>query len=257
MGFSIDPGIDAAPLWGSVLAWAAIGGAAWLAIRRFDKGREGFWFLGGLILLLPTSSIFPAADLAADRRLYLPMIAFSALAGLLLRRSSIPILLVAGAITYGMLTYVRAELWTSEAALWEDAMRQAPNKLRPRLQLARLQPPARAIELLLEARIIAPESVSVASELGRMYLDQGKPSEALAEFGRALALAPGDAFARNNRGVALLLLGLRDHAIDDFRRALKLDPCLFDAYLNLRRAGIASPPPPYCRFTPDQERALQ
>ena len=257
VGFSIDPGIDTAPLWRSVLAWAAIGVAAWLAIRRFDKGREGFWFLGGLILLLPTSSIFPAADLAADRRLYLPMIAFSALAGLLLRRSSIPILLVAGAITYGMLTYVRAELWTSEAALWEDAMRQAPNKLRPRLQLARLQPPARAIELLLEARIIAPESVSVASELGRMYLDQGKPSEALAEFGRALALAPGDAFARNNRGVALLLLGLRDHAIDDFRRALKLDPCLFDAYLNLRRAGIASPPPPYCRFTPDQERALQ
>ena len=31
----------------------------------------------GLILLLPSSSIFPANDLAADRRMYLPMICFA------------------------------------------------------------------------------------------------------------------------------------------------------------------------------------
>ena len=116
---------------------------------------------------------------------------------------------------------------------------------------------AAAIELLLEARTIAPDSISVAVELGRMYLDQGNASQALAEFGRAVALAPGDALARNNRGVALLLLGLRDPAIDDFRRALTLDPCLFDAHLNLRRAGVPSPPPASCRFTPEQERVLQ
>ena len=44
------------------------------------------YFAAGLILLLPSSSIFPAADLAADRRMYLPMLAFAAAAGLVLAR---------------------------------------------------------------------------------------------------------------------------------------------------------------------------
>ena len=38
------------------------------------------------MLLLPSSSIFPANDLAADYRMYLPMIGFVACVGLLLDR---------------------------------------------------------------------------------------------------------------------------------------------------------------------------
>ena len=59
-------------------AWAALVGA-----------HCGCWRRGGIsprggsrasILLIPSSSIFPAADLAADRRMYLPMFAFAAAA---------------------------------------------------------------------------------------------------------------------------------------------------------------------------------
>jgi Flp pilus assembly protein TadD len=92
--------------------------------------------------------------------------------------------------------------------------------------------------------------------MGSAYLRQGNPSLALGEFGRAVALAPDDPRARNNRGVALMAVGLRDHAIADFRTALKLDPCLFDAHRNLRRLRISTAIPQGCKHTPEQAREL-
>ncbi len=47
----------------------------------FAGNREiATWWIGGLILLIPSSSLFPAADLSADRRMYLPMFCFAAAA---------------------------------------------------------------------------------------------------------------------------------------------------------------------------------
>ena len=64
-----------------------------------------------------------------------------------------------------------------------------------------------------------------------------RPSDALNEFGRAVAIEPDSAMAHNNRGVALQALGIRDHAERDFRRALALDPCLAPARENLSKLG--------------------
>lgn len=52
------------------------------------RGAAGFWILGGLLLLLPSSSIFPAEDLAADRRMYLPLLCFAALVGMALQKAN-------------------------------------------------------------------------------------------------------------------------------------------------------------------------
>jgi tetratricopeptide (TPR) repeat protein len=249
VGFSFEPDLSVTTDWRAYLSWAALGAAAWLASKRFTRAREGFWFLAALALFAPTSSIFPAMDLAADRRAYLPMIALSALAGLLLRRTDFPRLLVLAGIVLGMLAHARVEVWRTEEALWEDAMRTAPDKARPRIQLARLRPPAEAAALLEEAKKIAPEDAGVASELGRVRLELGEPGEALKEFGRAVALRPGDAFAFNNRGVALESLGIRDRALEDFRKALELDPCLGPARENLRKLG-ETPPKDKCHDDP-------
>ena len=70
--------------------------------------------------------------------------------------------------------------------------------------------------------------------IGELFIERRQASEALSEFGRAVALRPGDAVALNNRGVALLMLGIREHAVTDFQEALKIDPCLADARRNLR-----------------------
>lgn len=234
-GFSIDPSLARPPLWIAILAWAALAAVCLIPFR----GR--FWFLIGLLLLAPSSSILPAADLAADRRMYLPMIAFCACAGLLLetvdRRAIAAIVLafMAISIRYSI-------LWTNPAALWSEAKRLAPDAVRPRIQLARALPPAEGLEELKDA----PDIGSVATERGRLLLTLDRPADALSAFGRALALDPNDARAISNRAVALAALGSRDVAIAEFQRALEKDACLSDARENLSKLGIQSSGPANC-----------
>src|SRR5262249_39897727 len=178
-GFTVDPDIRVPPLWLGLVAWFAVLALAYLA-WRYSK-----WALAGLILLVPSSTIFPAADLAADRRLYLPMFAFAAAAGVWLvrpwaARSVAAVLLV--------LSFFRTMVWTSDASLWTEATERAPDKVRPKIQLARALPAAKALELLNQARQLAPYDPGVAAETGKMLLAEGQPDAALTEFGRALAL---------------------------------------------------------------------
>lgn len=237
-GFSFEPGLKLETGGLAFLAWAGIVALALISLRYFRNAGAGFWFLGALALIAPTSSIFPAMDLAADRRVYLPMVALASATGLLLRRTDFPRLLWAGAVVLGMLSYVRVDVWRSQEGLWEDAMRAAPETVRPRIQLSRLRPPLEALSLLEEAKKIAPNDAAVASELGRVLMQIQRPGDALNEYGRAVALDPGSAMAHNNRGVALQALGIHGHAERDFRRALALDPCLAPARENLAKLGL-------------------
>jgi tetratricopeptide (TPR) repeat protein len=265
-GFTVDAEISKAPLWLGVLGWIALAALAGLVLRRSPLA--GFLLTAGIVLLLPSSSVFPATDLAADRRMYLPMLALCPLAGLIAgapgperwhsgRSARLP-RIAAGILLAGLLAIsVRQSLlWRTPESLWTEAVARAPHKVRPRLQLARAVEPRRALALLNEAAQSDPQDASVASEQGRVLLILGHPEEALAAFGRALALDPEDPRNLNNRGAALLALAQTDAAKADFRRALEKDPCLFDARLNLRRLRIVTQPQG-CRYTPQQRAALE
>jgi protein O-mannosyl-transferase len=234
-GFSIDPAIVRPPLWIGIAAWAALAVVCLLPLR----GR--FWFWMGLLLLAPSSSIFPAADLAADRRMYLPMIAFAALAGGLLEKVNRRVI---GALAFGLIAIsIRYSiLWMHPQSLWSEAKRLAPQATRPRIQLARSLPPAQGLEELKDT----PEDESVFTERGRLLLTLARPAEALAAFGRALALNPNDARAISNRAVALAALGSREAAVVEFQRALAKDGCLSDARENLLKLGVPSVAPSSC-----------
>jgi hypothetical protein len=250
-GFSADPDIARPPVWLAIAAWAMVIALCMPAARK----SSGMWFLAGIVLLLPSSSILPAADLAADRRMYLPMVAFCACAALLLdsldRRAIGAIVIALAAIASHYTGF-----WRNPVTLWANAVDRAPAKLRPRLQLARAVPPDHALAVLDEAQRIAPDDPAVPAEQGRVLLLLHRPAEALAAFGRALALDPNDPRAFNNRGAALLALGQADAARADFERALALDACLFDARLNLLRMDARTPVSPGCRYTPEQVALL-
>ncbi len=224
-GFTVDPQIAMPSVWLGVLAWIAL-----VAIAVY-AWRYSRWFAIGLILLLPSSSIFPAEDLAADRRLYLALAAFAILASQFIRRTWI---IAALAALFALLSVGRTYVWMSDERLWREAVELAPMKVRPKIQLARNVAPAEALSLLADAQRLAPADANVHSEIGKVYLTQGNAAAALGEFGRALALDPRDARNYNNRGAALLALGQRDAARQDFERALALDPTLAEARLNLR-----------------------
>ncbi len=256
VGFTIEPDVGATTAWTAWLSWMLLAAAAILATRRFRRAREGFWFLAGLALLAPSSSLFPAQDLSADRRMYLPLVAFAAAAAFPLERLKTPFIAVALAAFFGFAVH-RSTIWNSPRALWGEAVRANPTRVRPRIQLARSVHAPDALVVLREAAKLAPDDPAIAAELGRVLFELGQPAEALGEFGRALALAPRDARAWNNRGGVLLAMRQDQAAREDFARALALDPCLFDARLNLRKSGVPVTSPAGCRFTPEQRFELE
>jgi tetratricopeptide (TPR) repeat protein len=235
-GFTVDPDVWNVT-WLSIASWAVLAGGLILTMRRAPD--IGAWLFAAFLLLLPSSSIFPAADLAADRRLYLPMFAFGAAIALALRRfRPQPVLAVLGVILVGI-SVQRTIVWMSDESLWREAVYRAPNKVRPKIQLARALPAAKALELLSQARLAAPHDPTIAAETGRILLGEGQADGALEEFGRALALDPTNAQYMNNRGVALQALGQTEAARADFTRALAFNPNLNEAKENLAKLPAA------------------
>jgi len=235
-GFTVDPEIHVPPVWLGVAAWLLMGTAAvWL----WKRTPSAPWLVAGMVLLLPSSSIFPAADLAADRRMYLPLIAFATAAGLRLAKVKRPALGVIVAAGLALVSVTRTYGWMSDATLWSEAVRRAPDKVRPKIQLSRAVPAAQALELLTQAALQAPNDPAVAAETGRVFLEERLPQAALPEFGRALALDPHNAQNYNNRGVALDELGQFEAAREDFQRALAIDPGLAEARENLAKLTAA------------------
>ena len=232
-GFTVDPDIHVTP-WVGALAWMLLIAAVVMIYRRAEPD-AATWFTAGFILLLPSSSIFPVADLSADRRMYLPMFAFAAAAAVLLARIRQTAVLAAIGVALAALSVQRTMVWMTELSLWQEAVDRAPGKLRPKLQLARALPAAKALDLLAKARLDAPNNPDIATETGKILLSEGQAEGALEEFGRALALLPMDARNINNRGVALQALGQTEAARADFTRALRMDASLKEASENLAK----------------------
>jgi tetratricopeptide (TPR) repeat protein len=233
-GFTVDPDIPIPALWAGLLAWAAVAALAVWAWRERERGWP-LWLLAGFLLLAPSSSVFPAADLAADRRMYIPMLGFAAAAGLLLTRVRTAALAATVAAALTMVGFTRTLVWMNDASLWREAVRRAPHRARPKIQLSRAVRAGEALELLSAARVDAPYNPAIPAEIGKVLLQEHQVDAALDEFGHAVALDPKNAQNFNNRGVAFGLLGLPEAARTDFLRALEIDPGLTEARENLQK----------------------
>src|SRR5262249_45082478 len=87
--------------------------------------------LAFFILLAPTSSIIPSADVAFEHRLYLPMLAFSLLLAFLLSKAPQRTWIAAAILlVLSFVTLRRAAVWSTDIALWEDTAQRAPGKAR-------------------------------------------------------------------------------------------------------------------------------
>jgi Flp pilus assembly protein TadD len=267
---SLTTSLDAA----NVAAWLGLVLLAGAALGFSRRWRPFWWLAGFFVLLAPTSSIAPLADLMAERRMFLPLVSLALFAGCAIERLAGRRAVAAGAavaLALAWASWRRTQVFSSEIALWSDAVSQAPAKVRPKLQLARaleaegLSAVARRLQLLEEARALDANS-EVLGEIGVFYLQTSDPARAEQVFRQAVEVDPHDPQLRTNLGTALAMQSRMDEAESAFRQALGIDACNFDARNNLifalRRRGAAEEArsfafaPPDCPFSRRQLEAL-
>lgn len=109
-----------------------------LVIGLMRRSRVAIALTSFFILMLPASSIFPVADLAAEHRLYLPLLPMLILAVTWLLRMDISrrglsisvIVLAAVSFMFGALTYMRNRDYASEYRMWSSVIKTRPENIR-------------------------------------------------------------------------------------------------------------------------------
>jgi tetratricopeptide (TPR) repeat protein len=182
----------------------------WGLVRRRKLAFLGAWFL---FILAPTSSVRPiATEVAAERRMYLPVAALVVLAVLggweFLRRWEAPraarfAAVAALALTLTLVTVRRNDDYRTVLGFWSDAVAKRPDSPRARLWL------------------------------GYYLYKQGRNAEALRHETEAVRLQPENGEAQYSLGVVLTKFGRMDDAIHRFRQAIRINPRYVEAHYNL------------------------
>jgi tetratricopeptide (TPR) repeat protein len=220
---------------------------AFAIARRQPWGFVGAWFFA---LLAPSSSVLPlATEIAAERRMYLPLAAIvtSVVIGVFLiwqrvaprvlpdarlRRGvgRVTAVAVVGAITIvlGAMTYARNMDFWSDEGIWRDTVEKRPNNPRARLNYGidlyaagRL---AEAERELREAVRLKDTSAAAHANLGPVLCALGQCDEGVSHLQRALALDPAYTTAHGNLGEAYASRGQRALAAQQFALAVKASP---------------------------------
>jgi tetratricopeptide (TPR) repeat protein len=212
---------DPAAILGLVAA-AALLVAAWIYRRRWPLACFGVFVF--FLLLAPTSSIVPIQDPMAERRVYLPFLGLTFVALEFLRRIKLRQRLMIEApvlVALLILTYQRSAVWANPMALWTDAVQKSPNKLRPRSQLAfayyEQQDCQKAAQNYEIASRLAPPDYPLLVNWGHSLDCSGHPDEAVQKLREATLkerdpqawVLLGQAYGRRNE-VAEALKFLRE-----------------------------------------------
>ncbi len=261
--------------WTTLPAWLgllAIGAAlAWLMWRKHPWAG---WALGFFILIAPSSSIVPQADLIFEHRTYLPLVALSIALGFWFARIPRLRLLAVFAILVPLMaadTIARNEDWHDEKTFWADIARKSPNKARSYLGLARAymaDDPPKTREFLRKGLEIDPNNVELNTNYGVALMGSAATAgEALSHFQKALELSHPTADHYNNIGAAYYSLNDFANSMASYGKALELDSCNYNARRNLvmllanqnqpAEAYAAGDVPAGCRLIPDQAAELE
>lgn len=232
-------------LLGTALLVAAIAFLVWL------NHPAGFLGTSVLLILSPTLIVPITTEVAAERRMYLPLAAVLALAFVggyaLLQRfargssddsaqSALPrwLPVAAGGAVVGLALVAsivsarRLESYRDDLILWEETLRCWPDD--PLVYhclggvLARRDRLPEAAENYQKALAISPDFASAHVSLGHTLKQMHRTQEALPHLERAVELRPDYPEAHFILGNALVEAGRPTEALAHFQRATELDP---------------------------------
>jgi tetratricopeptide (TPR) repeat protein len=249
--------------WPWLLASTALGVATLALIwRRRATGLAGAWVL---LILSPTLVVPIITEVAAERRMYLPLagiVLLGTAGGFLLVRRAIfwigdteqtvgavkpgratAMVAAAGimlAIVWSVVNVHRLVAFQDPIALWQDTIREAAvdsfayNNLGYELVTAqRLQ---EAMQPLQQALTLDSSDPKIYTNLGMALDGLGRPEEAIEEFQKALKIDPGYAVAKRDLALSLAKAGRAKDEIAELEALVNMHPEDATAHYDL---GIA------------------
>ncbi|MGA1223990.1 MAG: tetratricopeptide repeat protein [Phycisphaerales bacterium] len=234
---AIDRGTEAISSgWFLLAGLAAIAGlvaATVLGWRRW----WGFLPVVFAMLLAPTTSIVPIADVAVDHRMYLPSavlaIAAVALGARIAARTANGRAFVAAALALLIVLEVRATIarnrvYADPIALWSEVVAQSPGHARGYINRAGLLIEAGRLEEaerdLDEAARLQPGHPTLAANRAILAIHRGEPEQAIELFATLGRDRRWDPALLGARADALRAVGRLDEALRDYEVASERAP---------------------------------
>jgi tetratricopeptide (TPR) repeat protein len=223
-------------------------------------------FLGAFVLaiLSPTFVIPAVTEVAAERRMYLPLVAIAALVvvggyGLvqsLLRRGQNyrldvssrswgPLVSVVApascvAIVMALVSSRRLAAYDNAMTLWQEVLRLQPHSHVAHenvgVEYYHLGDYPAALRHYRESIRLKPGLSLSHYNLALVLSKLGQNEEAVDHFRQAAKYRPGSPELLNNLGVSLFVVGRNEEAISTLQDAIKLKPTLWRAHDNLGKA---------------------
>ena len=239
--------VSPAQVWPSLLVVAIL--VINTLVRFWQRKATGFLGAWVFALLSPTLVVPMFTEIAAERRMYLPLAAIVVLVivggyalvqtAMLRGKSDVsskttnrwPLAITSGCalIVAGVFAIVSAHrlgAYASRLAMWEDAVVHQPDNFLVLSNLASAQMPAGREKEANEnfERALPLNPVVVQRQWGLALIHAGRRQEAIEHFEEAIRLDPDNAELHRYLGVALADTDRPQEAIQYLRRSLALEP---------------------------------
>lgn len=258
-----------ATAWPWLLATALLGiGTLALLVRRNAIGLVGAWVL---LILSPTLVVPIVSEMAAERRMYLPLAALITLAvvggywllkkfrgrtslatisstsstgpGFLAASKALSVISgvsAALALAWSLVDVHRLAAYHDSLTLWQEAARTQPNDIVAQFNLGfayfNSDHVPEAIEHYQQALRVKPDYADAMCNLAVALAKAGRLPEATEQLEQAVRFNPALPEVHYNLANILAITGQPQQAIEHYRRAVTLRPSYTMAYNNLGKA---------------------
>jgi protein O-mannosyl-transferase len=191
--------------WRVLVSLATVAAALLGGLLALDRHRlMAFAVLSYFVLLLPASQIIPHHELLADHYLYLPIMSFGLLVGLMIRklaargpaaRKVAYAAMAAAIVAMALMTVMRNRVWKDDLSLWQENYKEVPNSIRAVSSLAKAYAtsnPGRSEELYRRCVEIDPAYWPAYYSLALLDRSRDKAREAEALIRNGLTLSDAE-----------------------------------------------------------------